>query len=195
MVDNAPETLEHTNERLKALEGLGDALFAMSLLQEAAREFERLFNSAESGVVKGRALRKAMLCSYWRGDPAHSLEIATKANQFAQLDCLEYARLRLYKGFIDSRSLVNDKEAMEEVEGVLQVLRKNIPFQTWQARWLKWSSHTEGKADWRRNLPRRCVQSPCMEELEDFTRATTGPEPFEFSIRRRRTLSGGAGTL
>ena len=66
---------EFVSERTKALEGLGDALNATGLFAEAMKAFERLSSVAESGVVKLRAFQKALACSYWVGDPAHSLEL------------------------------------------------------------------------------------------------------------------------
>ena len=55
---------KYADERITALEGLGDGLFARGRCGEAVKVFEQLSNSATSGLVKMRAMRKAMQCSF-----------------------------------------------------------------------------------------------------------------------------------
>ncbi len=117
------ETPEHANERTTALEGLGDALSASGLVVEAMKTFEQLSSTAESGVVKLQALRKAMFCSWWAGDRVHSLELGSQAEKYAQYDRLEYARLRVYRGFVSDR-IGKTKEAFEDMEGALNVFEE-----------------------------------------------------------------------
>ena len=121
------ESPEYASERGKALEGFGEALSASGLFNEAAKTFEQLSNIAESGAVKLRALRKAVVCSFWRGDQVHSMELAHKAEEYAQLDRLEYARLRLYRGM--AGRMVRAKEAFADVEGALRVFEEECSFQ------------------------------------------------------------------
>ena len=96
-VQNEPQ---YVSDRVTALEGLGDSLYARNLFEEATTTFETLSNFAPRSVVKFRALRKAVVSSRWRGDLMHSLELAEKARDFASLDRIEYARVRMQKGII-----------------------------------------------------------------------------------------------
>ena len=125
VLNNLPDASENTNERLAALEGLGDALYAMSLLEEAAKTFGQLIDKAESGALKLRALKKAMLCAYWLGNVQGALEVGEKAEDYAQSDRLEYARLRLHRGFITGRAGKND-EAIEDMEQALKVFEEEF---------------------------------------------------------------------
>ena len=117
VLEATSEASDYVGERTKALEGYGDALSANGLFVEAMKTFEQLSNVAESGVVRLRAMRKAIGCSHWLRDPARSLELATKANQFAEFDRLEYARLRMSEAAIA-------KENLEDVEGALKVFEE-----------------------------------------------------------------------
>ncbi len=119
------ESPEHIGERTKALEGLGDAFNADGLFDEALKTFEQLSSVAETGVLKLRALRKAFLCSYWLGDWAHSHDLAAKAEEYANSDRLEYARLRVYRGFA-AGIVGKTKEAVEDVEGALRVFEEEF---------------------------------------------------------------------
>ena len=119
VLDATSGASDYVGERTKALEGYGDALSANGLFVEAMKTFEQLSNVAESGVVRLRALRKALACSHWLRDPARSLELATRANQFAKLDRLEYARLRMY---MYSGEIAG--EALEVVEDALRVFEE-----------------------------------------------------------------------
>ena len=123
VLNTVTKTPEYANERTTAQEGLGDALSANGLVVEALKTFEQLSSIAESGVVKLRAFRKAVLCSYWMNDRAHSLELAGKAEEYAQFDRLEYARLRLNRGFVMGR-MGKTKEAFEDMEGALRVFEE-----------------------------------------------------------------------
>jgi tetratricopeptide (TPR) repeat protein len=124
VLNTVTETSEYANERTAALEGLGDALSANGLFVEALKTFEQLSSIAESGVVKLRALRKAVVCSYWMNDRAHSLELAGKAEEYAQFDRLEYARLRVYRGFAAGR-MGKTKEAFEDMQVALRVFEED----------------------------------------------------------------------
>ena len=123
VLNTVSETPEYASERTKALEGLGDAFSANGLFVEALKTFERLSSVAESGVVKLRALRKALACSWWIRDRVHSLELGGKAEKYAQFDRLEYARFRLYRGFIAGR-IGKTEQAFEDMEGALTVFEE-----------------------------------------------------------------------
>jgi len=117
------EAAEYSGEKTAALEGLGDALKASNLFAEALKTFEDLSIIAESDAVKLRALRKAHFCSYWLGDRTRCHELAERAEKYAKYDRLEYARLRLYKGFVSGVESRN-KEAVEDEEWALRVFEE-----------------------------------------------------------------------
>ena len=97
VLDTTAEATEYANERTIALEGLGDGLFARARCGEAVKVFEQLSISADSGLVKLRALRKAMYASLIQGNTSRAQEIASKAVENPQLDRLENARVHLLK--------------------------------------------------------------------------------------------------
>jgi len=123
VLETVSDKSEHSTERLQALEGLGDALFARSLFEDALRVFEQVSSIAEPPAVKLRTLRKAMIASRWRGDLAHSLELANKAQDYASFDRLEYARIRALRGTISG--LRGDVEqGLTDLEGALRVFEE-----------------------------------------------------------------------
>ncbi len=104
----------YSNEKLKSLEGLGDALLAKGLYERAVETFQKL-SGFGSGVVCLRALRKAVVASFWKGDLKLALELAGKAEEYASLDRLEYSRLLSWRGRVvgfsgDSESALRDLE-------------------------------------------------------------------------------------
>jgi KaiC/GvpD/RAD55 family RecA-like ATPase/tetratricopeptide (TPR) repeat protein len=119
------ESTEHAGEKMKAMEGLGDALFADSLFDKALKTFEQFISIADSGAVKLRGFRKAFLCSYWLAAHAHLRELAAEAEEYAASDPLEYARLRMYRGFAAGVQ-GKTKEAVEDVEGGLRVFEEEF---------------------------------------------------------------------
>ena len=124
VIDTASDASECAIEKSTALEGLGDALSASGLFEEAIKGFEKVSEIAKSDAERLRALRKAVVCCYWRGDSAHSLELAAKAEEYKMADRLEYARLCLYKGFVAGRSHGKTREALEEMNASLKVFEE-----------------------------------------------------------------------
>ena len=122
-LDTVSDAPEFANERTVAREGLGDSFFAKGLFEEALKAFELLGNSAESGIVRLRALRKAIVASRWRGDLLHSLELARKASEYASFDRLEYARVLMNKGWA-SCLRGNAKEGLADFEDSLGVFEE-----------------------------------------------------------------------
>jgi tetratricopeptide (TPR) repeat protein len=112
------------DQKIGAMEGLGDAFFAAGLFEEATKTFENIADTAESEAAKLQALRKAVICCYWRGDSKHGLELANKAKVYELVDRKEYARLQLYKGFVEGRSFGKAKEAIEEMTASLKVFEE-----------------------------------------------------------------------
>ncbi len=123
VLETVSDKSERFSERIQALEGLGDALLARSLFEEALRVFEQVSSIAESGFVKLRTLRKAMVASRWRGDLARSLELANKAQDYATFDRLEYARIRALRGTI-SGLRGNIEQGLTDLEGALRVFEE-----------------------------------------------------------------------
>ncbi len=123
VLDVTAEATEYANERTIALEGLGDGLFARARCGEAVKVFEQLSITADSGLVKLRALRKAMYASLIQGNLSRAQEIASKAVENAQLDRLENARVHLLKGMV----IVfggKPKEALPYFEEALRVFEE-----------------------------------------------------------------------
>jgi predicted ATPase len=114
---------EYAHERIQALEGLGDALFARGLFEDAARVFEQVSDLADQSDLKLRTLRKAMVASRWRGDLAHSLELANKAQEYAGFDRLEYARIRALRGTITGLR-GNTERGLTDLEGALKIFEE-----------------------------------------------------------------------
>jgi pentatricopeptide repeat protein len=80
-------------ERVIALEGLGDAYTANCMYSEAIKTFDELA-SRETGAVKLRAFRKAMDAAFAKGDqPDRLIEYARKAQELEVSDRLEMARV------------------------------------------------------------------------------------------------------
>ena len=123
VLNTVMETAEYTNERIAALEGLGDGFFAKGLFEEARKTFEELANTAPSGILKLRALRKATAAARWRGDCLHSLELAQKACEYAHFDQKEYARVLMNKGWA-SCLRGNAKEGLTDLEKALEIFEE-----------------------------------------------------------------------
>jgi tetratricopeptide (TPR) repeat protein len=123
VLDTTAEAAEYADERTTALEGLGDGLYARARCEEAIKVFEQLSVTAESDLVKLRALRKAMYASLMRGDMSLAREVAGKAVENPQLDLLENARVRLLKGMVKSYG-GEGKEALPVMEESLRVFEE-----------------------------------------------------------------------
>ncbi|TRO48343.1 hypothetical protein E2P60_01165, partial [Candidatus Bathyarchaeota archaeon] len=80
-----------------ALEGLGDAYYANSMVKDSAKVFLELFNKTTDDVVRLRALRKAMESVFQYGDMPYLMELVKKAESISCLDRLEYARVLMSK--------------------------------------------------------------------------------------------------
>ncbi len=91
VLQNIPEG--HAEEKRTALEGLGDAYAANYMYGEAIKTFDELAAS-ETGVVRLRALRKAMDAAFLKGDkPDLLLEYTRKAEEVTVDNRLEEARV------------------------------------------------------------------------------------------------------
>ena len=91
------EDTKHIAEFALALEGLGDAYYANSMVKDAAKIFLELYNKTTNDVVRLRALRKAMESVFQYGDMPYLLELAETAEPLSSVDRLEYARILMSK--------------------------------------------------------------------------------------------------
>jgi predicted ATPase len=134
VVQDIGEDPARADERTSALEGLGDALYASSMFKEAAKTFEHLANVG-TGVVRLRAFRKAMDTAFFQGDSTHLVELVKKAEEYAALDRLESARIRVNKAriFMDQHM---EARALEDFEEALRVFEEE--YSLWDAAWV-WS--------------------------------------------------------
>lgn len=83
----------HSETRVTALEGLGDAYAASYMYGEALKTYDKLAGS-ESGLIRLRALRKAIDVSFLKGDaPDLLLEYTRKAEEVSVDSRLEEARV------------------------------------------------------------------------------------------------------
>ena len=87
-----PETIDQLEKKTLALEGLGDAFYGSCLFNEAIKTFEQLA-AIQKGVVKLRALRKAMFGAYYQGDILRLKALTDEAEKNATNDRLESARV------------------------------------------------------------------------------------------------------
>ncbi len=91
-VQRIPETFDQIEKKTIALEGLGDAFYGSCLFNEAIKTFEQLA-AIQKGVVKLRALRKAMFGAYYQGDILRLKALTDEAEENATADRLESARV------------------------------------------------------------------------------------------------------
>lgn len=125
------EGATYFDERIGALEGLGDAFFAKSMFKEATKTFEELANIT-TGFLKLRAFRKAMDATFFKGDVSHLKELTEKVDECTTLDRLECARILMNKG----RAMVTTKPALalENYEEALRVFEQE--YSLWDAAWV-----------------------------------------------------------
>jgi tetratricopeptide (TPR) repeat protein len=113
---------ELINERISALEGLGEAFYANSMLEEAIEIFERL-SDVGTEAVRLRALRKAMDSAFQCGDRQRLTELLKKTEQYVAADRLENARVLFAKGLTFALQ-TNMPAAIENYEAALKVFQE-----------------------------------------------------------------------
>ncbi len=116
------EDPKRIQERTIALEGLGDAYDASNMFLDALKTFEQLSNIT-TGVLKLRALRKAVHAAWHQGNGDLGTELAAKAEEYMPLDRLEAARIYAEKaGIYGLRGQV--APARESSEKALQIFEE-----------------------------------------------------------------------
>jgi predicted ATPase/KaiC/GvpD/RAD55 family RecA-like ATPase len=112
---------KHSQERMVALEGLGDAYIANNAFSEALKTFEQLSDTA-TGVLRLKALRKATNAALLQGNVPRMTELIAKAEEYMSLDRLEAARIyRLKAGLFGLRGQLalaseNGEKALKIIE-------------------------------------------------------------------------------
>ncbi len=82
---------EYKQERMIAIEGLGDAYYAGNNFKEASETFEQLAEHQDDDVAKLRALRKAAWAAFYHGDIPRERALIHKAEGIVTADRLEAA--------------------------------------------------------------------------------------------------------
>ena len=127
---NISEIDKNFNDKITALEGLGDGFQANMMFKEAAKTFEDLANLG--GISRLRALRKAMEASFFQDDIPLLKELIKRADSFGSIDRLESARILHNKG----RVLVLQGEqvlAVENFEKANKVFEEE--YSLWDTAW------------------------------------------------------------
>jgi tetratricopeptide (TPR) repeat protein len=121
---------ELVNEKLSALEGLGNAFYANSQFKKATGTFEELGDTAETGVMKLQAFRKATESAYQQGDSRRMLELIKKAAPYTAAGRLENARVLACR----SRALMlQSKPYLIDLEDALHVFEEE--YSLWDVAW------------------------------------------------------------
>jgi tetratricopeptide (TPR) repeat protein len=121
ILQTTPETVEKAEVRKTALEGLGDAYYANGRFEDAIRTFEELANSA-TGKLKLRAYIKEMEAVWFKGtNPDSLLELAKKAETYADLDPLGNAYIRHNRG----RALLTISSQTQKPEPFAESLKEH----------------------------------------------------------------------
>ena len=119
VLQSIPETSKNI-ERIVALEGLGDALFANMMFKDAVKMYESL--ATAEGAPKVRALRKAMEASFFQNDIPRLQQNIVEAEKCNVTNRLENARILMNKGRVSvmtgqaALSVKNYKEALRVFE-------------------------------------------------------------------------------
>jgi tetratricopeptide (TPR) repeat protein len=163
-VDEDPKCFE---ERISALEGLGDALYANSMFSESIKVFENLGDVTETGVVRLRALRKAMESAFQLGHYSQLMELTKKAQPYASADRLESARVLFSRGraFLGQGLTLN---ALEDYKVALQVFEEE--YSLWDVAWaLIGTAVAQGILDIRKEGIAAALRSIALfKEIGDF---------------------------
>jgi tetratricopeptide (TPR) repeat protein/KaiC/GvpD/RAD55 family RecA-like ATPase len=114
------ESSQFANEKLAALEALGDAYSANSMFEEAKKTYELLASLATGGITQ-RAYNKAILATLVRASDDSFIKLIQKASQVPAVDPFEAAKLTYQKGFLlwGAGKL---EEALEICKGAVKML-------------------------------------------------------------------------
>ncbi len=123
VIQTFKENPDFADEVKIALEGLGDAFYANSMFNEAAKTFEAL-SDWSLGVVRLRALRKTLEAALFQAVTPHLSEMIEKAEKYAYDDRLEKARVfRIRSEILLFRQMMPDK-ALSYGEEALKIFEE-----------------------------------------------------------------------
>ncbi len=131
VVNSVGEAPERANERLAALEGLGDAYFANSMFKEGEKTFELLANLA-TGATRLRAFNKAIDSAFIRGDGNYFAEMTRKAEETRIVDRIENAKTSFAK-LSALWSQNKHAEGMKNLRDTVRVFEEE--YSLWNAAW------------------------------------------------------------
>jgi predicted ATPase/KaiC/GvpD/RAD55 family RecA-like ATPase len=111
---------QYSNEKLAALEALGDAYCANSMFEEATKTYQNLASLA-TGATTQRAYNKAIKASLVRADNKALFRLIQEASQVPIVDEFEAGKLTYHKGFLlwGAGKL---EEALEICSGAVKIL-------------------------------------------------------------------------
>jgi tetratricopeptide (TPR) repeat protein len=123
---------QYAENKLTALEALGDAFYAHGLFKKATKTFKELSNAAEENSAKLRAFRKVIESSLQEEDITHLTKMVEKAKQYFGTNGLEQARILIAQG---RAFALQDKTsiALEDFQAALQVFEEE--YALWDVAW------------------------------------------------------------
>jgi tetratricopeptide (TPR) repeat protein/KaiC/GvpD/RAD55 family RecA-like ATPase len=101
VIDKVADHSSNFAERTAALEGLGDALYASNNFRQARETFEQLAQ-LQKDAAKLRALRKAIVATYYEINPVKIKELTLLAEEYVSADRVEAARVLSHKARVNS---------------------------------------------------------------------------------------------
>jgi tetratricopeptide (TPR) repeat protein len=170
VVQTLGEGSKQDQEKLAALEGLGDAYFASDSLLQAVNIFEQLAE-IQSGAAKIRAIRKAAEAAIYLGDITRQKALTLKAEAIAattaSADRLETARILHLRVFlIESPS--DWRTARKNGEQCLQVFEEEYALSD-AAQVLRWIAYGQAMlGDLEKGVESALRSIGLLEELGDF---------------------------
>ena len=128
------EKSEFSDVRIRALFGLADSLVHSGQSKEALKIFENMANSADSCLLRLRALRQASEVSVMLGYLAHVMDLAAAAEKYSEFDRLEFARVQNARARAisntgrvgEARKITEEALRVFEEEGALSDIAKAL---------------------------------------------------------------------
>jgi tetratricopeptide (TPR) repeat protein/KaiC/GvpD/RAD55 family RecA-like ATPase len=117
------EDPNRSQERTIALEGLGDAYYDSNSYSEAIKTFEQLSDIA-TGVLKLRALRKALWAAFLQGNLPRMTKLMAKTEKYLKLDRLEAARIYQLRSALTGLEGKISKENSENIGKALRIFEE-----------------------------------------------------------------------
>jgi KaiC/GvpD/RAD55 family RecA-like ATPase/tetratricopeptide (TPR) repeat protein len=132
VVEVLGEDSEIAENKLIALEALGDAFYAHELFDKATSTFLELSNIAKSENLKLKVLRKAIESVSQQKETSKLNTLVTKAKKYAKSNRLEYAKILIIKGRAFALNN-NISAALKDFQNALQVFEEE--YSLWDVAW------------------------------------------------------------